>query len=152
MILGRCSLSIFCSRVIPLNPESIDSRLTFLFRNRLLVPNAIQLRVEGPGFRRRALSGERGIWAFDTSHTWPGMGRGKSNGGTSSRRISSGRSCRRTGTECSDQERQLLYRGTPLLRKRTPLGPYRRPVPSFPGGGHDRRDVISQNLDRAAGT
>ena len=35
---------------------------------------------------------------------------------------------------------QMAYRGTSLIRKRTPLGPYRRPMPRIlgrsRGGGH----------------
>ena len=30
--------------------------------------------------------------------------------------------------------RHLVYRGTSLIRKRTPLGPYSRPMPRFLGG------------------
>ena len=35
---------------------------------------------------------------------------------------------------CSHPSRSLSYRGTSLIKKHPPLGPYRRPMPRVPGG------------------
>ena len=39
-----------------------------------------------------------------------------------------------TDTEAEHKTEKTVYRGNSLTRKRTPLGPYRRPMPRVLGG------------------